>query len=276
MARPCGGCGYRASIAQALIALATLAGSGAPAVAAPPSLSDSFRLGSGGGVLCRAQSRSSDAAIRSIFDRAWSIVYRDAAQPVGAIRALRGGDAESRLSVIRATTADCVAETEAAGIDGLAGATLRRCRLRVANVGYVVYTVRRGAILYLAEGLEGYASALDLGLRTVLVDRMVPGKITVATSAVADPVAFARVPAGTLDPDRALAEGYRRNNSGDYAEAAEFFDTLQQRTLGVEAAKTGEYLINRALQKSNLGDFAEADALLSQASRFWTASLTFG
>ena len=47
--------------------------------------------------------------------------------------------------------------------------------------------------------------------------------------AAGDPAAFARVQAGSLDAEPALAEGYRRNNSGSYAEAAEFFDTLLQR-----------------------------------------------
>lgn len=240
--------------------------------AASPSLADSFRLGSGGGVLCRAQTRSSDSAIHGYFDRAWSIVCRDAAKPVGMIRALRGRDVEARLATLRNSTAVCETTTAPAPVEGLSGATLRRCTLNDARIGYVVYSVRRGPVTYVAEGLEGYASALELGLRTVIVDRIVPGKVTVATTSVADPVAFARVQAGTLDPDQAMAEGYRRNNSGDYAEAAEFFDTLQQRASGSAAnERTGEYLINRGLQKSNLGDFEEADSLFTQARAIPTA-----
>ena len=234
--------------------------------AASPSLEDSFRLGTGGGVLCRAQTRSSDAAISSYFDRAWSIVCRDAAKPIGMIRALRGSDVELRLATLRSTTATCKSTTAAASVDDLSGVTLRQCMLRDAPVGYLVYTIRRGQVTYVAEGLGGYASALELGLRTIVTDRTVSGKVTVATTSVVDPVAFARVQAGTLDPDQAMAEGYRRNNSGDYAEAAEFFDTLQQRASGdVTSARTGEYLINRGLQKSNLGDFEEASSLFAQA-----------
>ncbi|WP_254305558.1 hypothetical protein [Sphingopyxis sp. BSNA05] len=73
--------------------------------------------------------------------------------------------------------------------------------------------------------------------------------------------------AATLKPYQALSEGYRRNLSGDYAEAAAFFETLQQRTSGMEGEDINprEYLINRALQKSNLGEFAEADDLFEQA-----------
>lgn len=234
--------------------------------AASPSLEDSFPLGTGGGVLCRAQTRSSDASINGYFDRAWSIVCRDAAKPVGMIRALRGSDAESRLSNLRTATATCTATTATASVEGLPGVTLRHCILRDAPVEYLVYSIRRGQVTYVAEGLEGYASALELGLRTIVADKIIPGKVTVATTSVSDPVAFARVQAGTLDPDQAMAEGYRRNNSGDYAEAAEFFDTLQQRVGGAgTSARTGEYLINRGLQKSNLGDFEEANSLFAQA-----------
>ena len=54
-------------------------------------------------------------------------------------------------------------------------------------------------------------------------DQPVKGEVSIATTGAGDPAAFARVQAGTLDPSRALAEAYRRNNAGSYAEAAEFF-----------------------------------------------------
>jgi len=251
------------------IALATL--SAVPPVrAALPSLADSFRLGSGGGVLCQVQVRAKDAAVSGIFDRAWAIVCRDAAQPVGSLYALRGADAESRLAQLRVAKADCVSDGGGSvEIEGVGATALRQCRLKTDAVGYQVFTARKGRVLYVAEGLEGYSSALTLGLQTVIADRIVPGKVTVATAGVTDPAAFARVQAGTLDPDQALAEGYRRNNSGDYAEAAEFFDTLQARMSGERNGKDklGEYLVNRALQKSNLGAFEEADALFAEAAR---------
>ncbi|MBA3897356.1 MAG: UDP-2,3-diacylglucosamine diphosphatase LpxI, partial [Sphingomonadaceae bacterium] len=179
--------------------------------------------------------------------------------------------AEARLAAARADEVACTGETTESVAD-LGQVAVRQCALRGASVGYKVYSVRRGNILWAAEGLAGYESALTLGLRTIVADRIVPGKVEVATTSVADPVAFARVQAGTLDPDQALAEGYRRNNSGNYAEAAEFFDTLQQRASGGTATdeRTGEYLINRALQKSNLGDFAEAEALFAEANRIPT------
>ncbi len=241
-----------------------------------PALADSFRLGSGGGALCQVQAKSKDPAVDGMFDRAWSIVCRDAARPIGKLYALRGQSAASlaRLEAIRSVEVNCAGAAPATeAIEGLGQTSAKQCRLNDVAVGYKVISLTKGNITWIAEGLSGYQSALTLGLRTVIADKIVPGQITVATTSIDDPVAFARVQAGTLDPDQALAEGYRRNNSGNYAEAAEFFDTLQQRVDPAKAdgERIGEYLVNRALQKSNLGEFAEADQLFAEARKLPTA-----
>ncbi len=257
-------------IAFALAVISTLVTAvPAPAQLATPILADSFRLGSGGGVLCQVQTRGRDPAIRGMFDRAWFIVCRDAARPVGKIFSLRGtrDDIVSRLAGLRVNDAQCDTATTSETLPNAGNAVINQCKLVDAEVGYRVITVDRGNTIWVAEGLAGYDSALRLGLRTIIADQFLPGQITVAVTSVDDPVAFARVQAGTLDPDQALAEGYRRNNSGNYAEAAEFFDTLQQRddTGSNTPDRATEYVINRALQKSNLGEFAEADKLFAQA-----------
>lgn len=238
-----------------------------------PSLADSFRLGSGGGVLCQVQTRTRDAAISGIFDRAWAIVCRDAARPIGKLYALRGPDALARLAELRRAETDCAGTLPTSeAVDDLGSVRTEQCRIAGVAVGYKVFALTKGNITWVAEGLSGYDSALKLGLRTIIADHSVSGQVTVATTSIEDPVAFARVQAGTLEADQALAEGYRRNNSGNYAEAAEFFDTLQQRTDAVskDPERVGEYLVNRALQKSNLGEFAEADALFAEASKIPT------
>lgn len=245
----------------------------APAQDVPPSLLDSFRLGSGGGVLCQVQNRGRDKALSGMFDRAWTVVCRDAARPIAQLYALRTDtpDPAGRLAAQRSAEVDCQPEGVGA-VTGIGQVAVTRCRLKVAEVDYTVYTYRTPKTLYVAEGLAGYDSALLLGLRTIVTDRIAEGEVTVATTSIANPAAFARVQAGTLDADQALAEGYRRNNSGDYAEAAEFFATLQERSAETAAQKerTGEYLINQGLQKSNLGEFAEADRLFAEAERIPT------
>src|SRR6185369_13712319 len=138
------------------------------------------------------------------------------------------------------------------------------CKLKDANVDYRVYQLTRGKQFYSAEGLAGYDSVLQLGLRSLIADQPVKGEITIATTGVGDPAAFARVQAGTLDPSKALAEAYRRNNAGSYAEAAEFFAAVS--STGDAPLSRAEGLANEALQKSNLGRYAEADALFARAA----------
>ncbi|UZW57587.1 CHAT domain-containing protein [Sphingobium sp. JS3065] len=248
-----------------------------------PLLRDSFRIGSEGGALCQAQSATGDAAARTMFDRAWTLVCRDAARPVGQIYALRGGsggvDAAllERLAASRKAAVECGAPGGVT-LPGIGAAVMRNCT--GAGGAYRILSVTRGKNIYVAQGHAAYASALDLGLRSVIAGRTVPGKVDIATVGF-DQAGFARLQAATLDPQTVLAEGYRRNASGNYAEAAEFFDSLTDRlardpdaaklTPAERAGRSHEYLVNRGLQLSNLGLFDQADAAFAQARGIATA-----
>jgi CHAT domain-containing protein len=232
--------------------------------AAPISVQDNFRIGSGANVLCTAQSRATDPVLSDMFDRGYAIVCRDAAVPVGRLYALRlrGRDPLARLGAARADKVECGSAARAE-VEELGPVELLSCRLKDAAIGYRVYLWRSRSTLYVAEGLAGYDSALRLGLRTVIADKPVPGELTIATTDAGDPAAFARVQAGTLDAANARIEAYRRNNKGSYAEAAEFFATLSPREhSGTDRA---EALANDAVQQSNLGAFGEAEPLFAQA-----------
>ena len=228
------------------------------------SLRDSFRLGSGAGTLCTAQVAANDPAQKDMFDRAYAIVCRDAAVPVGQLYALRdrGEDPAARLAALRADKATCQT-TGQEQLEGLGAVDVAQCTMTDAGVGYRVYSTKRGNTLFVAEGLAGYDSALELALRTVVADRPVPGEVAIAVTEAGDPAAFARVQAGALDPSRALAEAYRRNNAGNYAEAAEFFGALLR---GGDTSAQGEAVINQAIQESNLGNYTEANALFARAA----------
>lgn len=264
------------------VALAIIAApNGATAQNARPSLQDSFRLGGAGGTLCAMQSQNGDPAAQGMFDRAWSIVCRDSAQAVGQVYALRGGSeaALARVSAARKAAITCDDRAIDSRVADVGPVAVRQCRLNTINIGYKIYSAQIGRVTYVAQGLAGYDSALELGLRTVVADRLVNGDIRVATTGLADPAAFARLQAGTLDPAQAMAEGYRRNNAGNYAEAAEFFDTLQNRLDAEDTTRDAtagrdqrlhEYIVNQALQKSNLGEFGEADSLFAAARRITT------
>lgn len=236
----------------------------------PVSLRDSFPIGTGGATLCQAQSRSLDSANISPFDRSWAIVCRDSARPIGYVFALResAGDVRARLAQRRSETVDC-ALGQTALAAGASDASATSCRWRDGGLPYSILSSRAGKVHYVAEGFAAYGDALNLALQSVITDKLVEGDINVVTTSLGDTEAFARVQALTLEPDQALAEGYRRNNRGDYADAAAFFETLEQRFSGQDIADIDpvEFLINQALQKSNLGEFSEADALFADARR---------
>lgn len=248
------------------LALATTA-SAASAQDKSVQLRDSFPIGSGEGTLCQVQDRSlENKAKQSIFDRSWTVVCRDSARPVSTLYAFRSPQTDVLASVAehRQNQVSC---DEDARQDILEGIDRNVCHLANEPVKYSIFQKRHGNVTYVAEGLTAYDSATILALKSIMSDKIVAGKIDVATTSISDPLAFARVQALTLKPDLALAEGYRRNHSGNYAEAAAFFETLQQRTENLDETDINpeEFYINRALQKSNLGEFAEADALFEQA-----------
>ena len=248
----------------AIAALTSIAGASSAPAAAPLSVLDSFRIGNSGTVYCSAQSLATDKALAGMFDNGYSVTCRDAALPVGKLFKLRGGKAGAqRLAAIRAETADCTAPHDA-NVPDAGRVEVIDCKLKDADVGYRAYQLVSGDSLYAAEGLTGYDSALQLGLRSLVTDRPVKGEVSIATTGAGDPAAFARVQAGTLDPSRALAEAYRRNNAGSYAEAAEFFAAVTN--IGEGPLSKSEALANEALQKSNLGRYAEADSLFARAA----------
>ena len=247
----------------AVAALISLAGI-APAAAAPLSVLDSFRIGNSGTVYCSAQNLATDKALTGMFDTGYSVTCRDAALPVGKLYKLRDPRAAAqRLAAVRSAAADCDAARQVEVAD-LGQVDVRDCKLKGADVSYRAYQLSKGNQLYAAEGLAGYDSALQLGLRSIVGDAPVKGAVSIATTGAGDPAAFARVQAGTLDPTRALAEAYRRNNAGSYAEAAEFFAAVSN--IGEGPLSRSEALANEALQKSNLGRYAEADSLFARAT----------
>lgn len=248
--------------------LAALAGLLAPAAGAGAqglSVQQSFRIGSGTGTLCTAEAQLQSPAFGTIFDRGYQIVCRDAAVPVGQLYVLRlrgGPDPAPRLAALRAGNATCQG-SETVQVEGLGAVETLNCRLNEADVSYRVYLHRAGRSLYVAEGLAGYDGALQLGLRSLAADRVIDGPVQIATTGAGDAAAFARVLAGVQDPQRALAEAYRRNNAGAYAESSEYFAALVQRDTG--PGGRAEALVNEGMQRSNLGRYAEADGLFAQA-----------
>src|SRR3546814_8983018 len=76
----------RSHFAPALVSLALAAPGTALAQEGDPTLRDSFAIGGEGGSLCEVQATVNDRVIEGMFDRAWTIICRDASQPVGTVR----------------------------------------------------------------------------------------------------------------------------------------------------------------------------------------------
>ena len=230
---------------------------------APLSTRSSFRLGDAG-VLCTAQVKPTDPRLQGIFDRSYQLTCRDAAAPVGSVLAVRrAADLAREPSALPMGPLTCRPEGSAT-IDNVGTVRAITCRDEAAGLDYRRYAVQRGKTFYLAEGLAGYDPALKLALASVVTDKAQSGAVQVATTEVSDPAAFARIQAGSLDPAGARTEAYVRNNAGRFAESAEFFESLVERTDN-EPSSLAEALANQGLQQSNLGNFAAAERLLAKA-----------
>ncbi len=230
------------------------------------STADSFRIGNSG-VLCSAQNLSADAALTGMFDRAHAIVCRDAASEVGKLFQFRSS---VMPDASKWTSEDLTCATpQMVDVAGLSSVSRTQCT-SATGLRHYRYQLASGTVQYVAQGLAGYDSALRLGLLSIVKNRPVAGAVDVAVTEAGDPTAFARVQASKLDSAQVRVEGYNRNNAGNFAEAATFFDALtqsntaQSNTAG-PADKSAEGFANQALQQSNLGDFSEADKLFERA-----------
>lgn len=233
---------------------------------------DSFPIGDSNGILCQVQDRSlRNPAKQSIFDRRWAIVCRDSPRPIAEVFAFEdfNPDARDALRAMRRFGVNC-SNGDGVSAGPVAGSRKEVCTVEETQLQWSQITAESDGLTYYAEGFSAYDDATALALRSVLQDAVADGTIDVASTSVSDPLSFARVQADTLEPEQALAEGYRRNLAGEYAEAAAYFETLQKRLQddGDAAINPGEFFVNRALQKSNLGEFGVASSLFEQAREF--------
>jgi CHAT domain-containing protein len=251
--------------------LATFAfADGAAAREAAPSRADSFAIGTGGSV-CDAQGVAMGDARESMFDRKWVILCRDVARPVGAAYLLRGGaEALPRIAAARTEKLSC-GKAGPVALEGGGSAQASDCRAAASGLAWKSYRHAAGRQLYVVEGLSGYDGALRLALRNLIADRIVPGDVEVATTG-ASGGSLSEAMRAVVDPRTLIGLGYRSNNAGAYVEAAELFAPVTGESAGgglqggaEQTLRFHEMIINRALQLSNLGEFAQAARLFAEA-----------
>ncbi|MEM7689646.1 MAG: CHAT domain-containing protein [Pseudomonadota bacterium] len=235
----------------------------------PISLRDAFPVGSN--ALCEAQILQPDAGA-GLFDRKYSIICRDAAAPIGTMWVVRGKfSGEEAAQRFGGPGSNCTESQRGEISDMIAGALDDTRRLTCSTGSSVIRTElllgEAGGRTYAASGLSAYDKALELGLASLATDELVPGNVDIPLTQTTDALAFARQQAEAIAADQALIEAYRRSNSGQFAEAAEFFAASAAALSGASGV---EARLNEGLQQSNLGNYAEA-ARLFDASRATTA-----
>ena len=238
----------------------------ASAPAAPLSVRDSFRIGSGGTSFCSAQSVTTDKALTDMFDAGYSITCRDAALPVGKLYKLR--DAASGAAAPRRRPrrrGDLLGP--APGDVSRASARSRRSTAssRTPTSATASISCARASCSTPPRASPATTARCSSGLRSLVADQPVKGEISIATTGAGDPAAFARVQAGTLDPAKALAEAYRRNNAGSYAEAAEFFAAVSNAGEAPLEPRRRRWPTKRCRSPTSAA-IAEADSLFARAA----------
>jgi len=229
----------------------------------PISLRDSFPIGSNG--LCEAQIMTPEQGA-GLFDRRYSVVCRDASAPIGTLWVVRGRMADGSLDRFTGSNARCDSATMDKTVEGVSAPKALTCTRDGSIIRTRLLVGESGNRTYAASGFAAYQDALRLGLSSLALDRLAPGNVEIPLTQATDAAAFARTQAEAISADQALNEAYRRSNSGNFADAAEFFAASAASLSGNSAI---EAQLNQGLLYSNLGKYAEAirlfDAVRPQA-----------
>ena len=222
------------------------------------SLRDTFPIGTNG--LCEAQILAPEPGA-GLFDRRYSIICRDAAAPVGTLWVVKAKTGEPASARFVGADADCLQDAAPPGaLPGLAAVERLNCKQAASALRTDLLIGRRGERTFAATGLSAYSKALELGIASLASDEVVPGTVEIPLTSATDAIGFARQQAEAISADQALVEAYRRSNSGNFAEAAEFFAVSSAALAGPDSA---EARLNEALQQSNLGNYNEARRLFA-------------
>ncbi|MFU7529398.1 CHAT domain-containing protein [Qipengyuania sp. ASV99] len=254
---------------KSLLSICTFAAVGMAAMWAAPntaqmaqqrsiSLRDTFPVGSNG--LCEAQIQAPEAGA-GLFDRKYTILCRDAAASIGTMWVVRGREADSAAARFVGPDASCTERQGAEMPIGLKDGKRLICTREGSIIRTELLVGEVGNRTYAATGLSAYGKALELGVASLATDQIVPGTVDIPLTQTTDSLAFVRQQAEAITADQALVEAYRRANSGEFAEAAEFFAASAATLTGNSEV---EARLNEGLLQSNIGNFAEAQRRFSQ------------
>ena len=220
----------------------------------PVAFRDSVPIGSDG--LCEAQIMAPQAG-QGLFDRNYTMVCQDAAAAIGELMVLGDSSAAALLADEAAAGRTCTAADRGPVPAGLTSKRRYEC-LGSDGLRRLLVVGDAGGKTYAATGVAVYEDAMQLGLASLATNRVQTGTVEIPLTQAGDARAFARAQAEAISAEAALTEAYRRSNSGNFAEAAEFFLASADSLEGPNAV---EARLNAALQQSNLGNYLEAALL---------------
>jgi CHAT domain-containing protein len=250
---------------------AALAMAAAPGLALAGAPRDDFNLGRSGisGAVCQAIRDFDDKLGEGAGRRAWQLKCRGWSQTLGRIyyleRDSQAAEAEWRKGLATRATCD---EASRAPLPRAAGATSVSCKLMAGQANYLAYTARDGGAFVVAEGLAGVGDVLATGLQ-VAAGRAKPPAATAdqGGAAAAGEIESLNAAAEAADAsiDKQKQEAYREAQQWRFGEAEARFTRLATLAEKMNPADRAEAYLNVALNASNSGRFAEADAYFQAA-----------
>ncbi len=260
----------RAAGAVALLLAAVGLARGASAATAA---ADRFPLGvsAGSGAVCEAVRNDEDPGAQQRGARAWDVRCRGWNSTLGKLyayawngrAAVGSGGVWTRALAGHAT---CGPSTPTV-VQGVADARRAECTAFDAKVAYLALSGVRGGRGVAAEGFANLADVLGVGMKVVAGAER-PPKATQQLASGGDSGGSGGLAAATAaaasSPENLRERGYSRNLAWRFADAETDFSALAQDTAAPRQVRA-EALLNWALNTSNVGRFARADALFAEA-----------
>jgi len=257
----------RTLLASGLALLAACLSAG-PVLAAPR---DDFNLGRSAisGAVCEAVREFDDPVALGAGRRAWQVRCRGWSQSLGRLyfleRDREAAEAGWRQSL--AERADCD-EASRKPLPKIAAGSAIMCESRPAAASYVVYSARDGDRFLVAEGLSGVADVLATGLKVLSGDAKPPAATAEqdgagVTGEIESLNAVAEASGASVEKQK--QDAYRQAQLWRFDEAEARFSSLAAVSADMSAAERSEAYLNVAMNASNAGRFAEADAYFKAA-----------
>jgi len=246
-----------------------------PAAAQPAA--EIFPLGQGAqsGAVCDAIRNYDDPLAQTPGVKAWTVRCRGWDVPLGRLYRLSKGEPVWRADLQR--RAQC-RDAHEQPLEGLGRVRRSACTLGKGAVAYLTYVGERRSDTVVAEGFPSIADVLESGLRVVSGAAAPPPamgrQVSAAQAEIAadfggsvDSLARANAAAAS-DPQAMFRRGYVQNNEWRFPQAETDFRALVLATEAQNASPADQALalLNLALNVSNNGRFAEADAYFARAT----------